>query len=263
MNGKLRITNSTRTFKIKIIICHITVSYVEKCQFENDFCPDFVQFVSKSIATSERLCFIGEMEILKTFATVSMLIMVSISALAFNKRTVFNAATAAGIPHHQVEKLVGYLEKYQDQIPNQSYVSFVDFRKSSAKKRFILIQTETGQTQQFLVAHGKNSGELYAQEFSNTENSKKSSLGLYLVGRSYRGSNGLSLLLDGLEPSNSNAKKREIVIHYADYVSEKYLNENGRIGRSWGCFALNEKDFKTFIHDQIKDGSLLLAFTND
>ena len=87
-----------------------------------------------------------------------------------------------------------------------------------------------------------------------------SSLGLYLVENSYVGEHGTSLKLNGLSASNSNAKQRAIVIHSADYVSDRWIAEQGHLGRSWGCFALNEIDFKKNIFEKIKNGSLLIAF---
>lgn len=177
-----------------------------------------------------------------------------------NRELIEKAASAVQIPDLQLNKVLGYLEKYKAQLQNINYISFVDFRKPSSEKRFHIINTSTGELSSYLVAHGKNSGDLFAENFSNVPNSKMSSLGIYVVGTSYQGSNGLSLFLDGLDPSNSNARDREIVIHPADYVSEKIIQASGRIGRSWGCFAFNPLDYKKFIFNKIRNGSLLLAF---
>lgn len=48
-----------------------------------------------------------------------------------------------------------------------------------------------------------------------------SSLGIYRCAETYEGKHGYSMRLDGLEPTNSLARERAIVIHSADYVSEK------------------------------------------
>ena len=156
--------------------------------------------------------------------------------------------------------MLTYLLSHESQIENKNYVTFVDFRKPSSDERLILINTSTGQAEKYLVAHGRNSGENYAENFSNIENSKMSSLGIYKVETPYVGEHGTSLALSGLSTSNSNAKMRAIVIHSADYVSDQWIAQEGQLGRSWGCFALNKNDFLKNIFDKIKNGSLLIAF---
>ena len=65
-----------------------------------------------------------------------------------------------------------------------------------------------------LVAHGRNSGENMAVNFSNQNESFATSLGLYRTQQSYVGQNGYSLRMEGLEPGfNDNAFDRAIVIH--------------------------------------------------
>jgi hypothetical protein len=90
-----------------------------------------------------------------------------------------------------------------------------------------------------LVAHGKNSGDLYAEQFSNKNESFQSSLGFYITNETYIGEHGLSLKLDGLERNkNDNARNRAIVIHGADYVSNDFIKKHNRLGRSFGCPSL-------------------------
>ena len=90
-----------------------------------------------------------------------------------------------------------------------------------------------------LVAHGRNSGENMAVNFSNQNESFATSLGLYRTQQSYVGQNGYSLRMEGLEPGfNDNAFDRAIVIHGAPYVSPVLARANGRIGRSLGCPAV-------------------------
>lgn len=67
----------------------------------------------------------------------------------------------------------------------------------------------------------------------------KSSLGVYRTAETYQGKHGYSLRLDGLSPGqNSNARKRAIVVHGADYASPRHLRKYDKLGRSWGCPAL-------------------------
>jgi hypothetical protein len=112
------------------------------------------------------------------------------------------------------------------------------------------------------VAHGQKSGEEEAEVFSNRENSHQSSLGFYLTDNTYIGKHGLSLRLDGLTRGlNDNARKRNIVVHSADYVSEEYIKKNKRLGRSWGCPALPVEGYEEVI-ELIKDKSLLFVYSS-
>ena len=78
-----------------------------------------------------------------------------------------------------------------------------------------------------------------ASQFSNTEESHQSSLGFYVTDDTYFGKHGLSLRLKGLDKGlNTNALARAIVVHGADYVSQRFVDQNGYLGRSHGCPAL-------------------------
>jgi hypothetical protein len=111
-----------------------------------------------------------------------------------------------------------------------------------------------------LVAHGKGSGDNYARRFSNEHQTRASSLGLFLTKGTYEGKHGYSLKLRGLEPGvNDKAEARAIVMHAASYVSEAFAAKHGRLGRSWGCPALDERVAKRLI-DAIKGESLLFAY---
>lgn len=119
-------------------------------------------------------------------------------------------------------------------------LTVIDFSKSSNKKRLWIIDMAT-QTVLYntYVAHGRKSGNEFATSFSNKSNSNKSSLGFYATGELYTGKHGKSLRLDGLEKGvNNNARSRAIVMHAADYVSESFITNNKRLGRSLGCPAL-------------------------
>lgn len=114
-----------------------------------------------------------------------------------------------------------------------------------------------------LVAHGRNSGENMATLFSNRNESHATSLGLFRTQESYRGQNGYSLRMEGLEPGfNDNAYDRAIVIHGAPYVSPVLARANGRIGRSLGCPAVRPAIAHRLI-DSMKDGQLLFSYYPD
>lgn len=114
------------------------------------------------------------------------------------------------------------------------------------------------------VAHGKNSGQgADAKQFSNTKDSKKSSLGTYITQDTYIGHKGYSLNLQGLDKGfNNNAHDRRIVVHGAWYVDQQFINKQGRAGSSWGCPAIPEPMTKPIINT-IKNGSVVFAYYPD
>ena len=141
------------------------------------------------------------------------------------------------------------------EIRNDRYLSVIDYRVPSRVPRYFLIDTSDMSAEAFLVAHGKGSDPDHdgmADQFSNIEGSKMTSLGAYVTGRTYFGMHGLSLKLKGLSPQNDRAEERLIVIHGADYVSA----DRRVLGRSWGCPAL-EREVAERIIPLIKDGSFL------
>ena len=157
--------------------------------------------------------------------------------------------------------LKGYLKlQNEGQIGADSFLTVIDMSVSANRNRFFLIDVKNKKIlHKSIVAHGRNSGGEYAKYFSNKVGSFKSSIGFYRTAETYNGKHGLSLRLDGLEYSNSNARKRAIVIHAADYVSAVFIKKNGRLGRSLGCPSLPQKDYDQIVH-KIKNGSLLFIY---
>jgi L,D-transpeptidase catalytic domain len=147
-------------------------------------------------------------------------------------------------------------------VTNHKIISIVDFSLPSNKKRLFVIDLNNCKVLfNTYVAHGMNSGKEYASEFSNQPESNKSSLGFYETAQTYVGKNGYSLHLLGLEKGiNDKADSRSIVMHGADYVSESLIEEQGYIGRSWGCPAVPEKLHKPIIN-KIKNGSCLFIYS--
>ncbi len=166
----------------------------------------------------------------------------------------FNALRFALIGYFNIKKSLG----------NDEFISIIDFNFSSTQKRFFLIDVINKKIiYNLLVAHGKLSGELYAEYFSNDLDSNKSSLGFYLTGETYLGAHDYSLRLDGLDEGfNSNAFIRDIVIHGASYVSEDFILTYGRLGRSLGCPAL-PIDIASEVIEIIKNGHLLFIYKED
>jgi len=125
-------------------------------------------------------------------------------------------------------------------IVKQSLLSICDFSQSSNQPRLYVIDIDRQLVlYHTLVAHGKKSGEEFANQFGNRENSHRSSLGFYITGATYTGQHGNSLCLIGQEKGfNDQAFKRGIVLHGASYVSDSFIRCNGRLGRSHGCPAI-------------------------
>jgi hypothetical protein len=159
----------------------------------------------------------------------------------------------------------GYLKLKEDgNMPEGKPLTVIDFSLPSTEKRMWIIDLQDGVILHHgYVSHGRNSGDLMAQKFSNKNSSYMSSLGFYLTAETYQGKHGYSLRLDGLEPGfNDNARERAIVIHGADYAREDFIKQTGRLGRSLGCPALPH-EITVEIIDMIKDRSVLFIYGKD
>lgn len=143
-------------------------------------------------------------------------------------------------------------------------LTLIDFTRPSIDQRMVIIDMKNSKVLlKSLVAHGRNSGDMFATRFSNKEGSYMSSLGFYLTGGTYKGSNGYSLKLYGLEKGvNDKAFERAIVLHGADYCDPCVVANGNRLGRSLGCPAVPRKLAKQVI-DTIKDGSVLFIYAED
>ena len=194
-----------------------------------------------------------------TISTHSPAVGVTKKDLAYTNSTLelYNACGLTGEMEYKIfEKAMAGYEKYNHA---KSVIAICDFTKPSSRKRFYVIDVEHKKLMfTSLVAHGKNSGDLMATRFSNTPESLMSSLGFYNVGSQFQEpKHGLSLVLNGLESGkNDNARMRGIIIHGADYVSEKFVKQYGYAGKSFGCPAL-PNDVVQQVVPVLKDGGLL------
>jgi hypothetical protein len=152
-----------------------------------------------------------------------------------------------------------------DSIPSAGTLIVVDFTKPSRVRRLGVLDLATGAwIRHARVAHGRNSGLVYARDLSDEPGSLKSSGGLFAVGESFDGIHGVSLRLRGMEPGrNGNAEDRGIIVHAADYAGLSYVfanwRERFRLGRSEGCFAVTPTDYGRLLHD-LRRPAYLYAF---
>ncbi|WP_187177613.1 murein L,D-transpeptidase catalytic domain family protein [Algoriphagus sp. AK58] len=158
--------------------------------------------------------------------------------------------------------LEGY-EKLENELKNP-LLTVIDFSLPSTEKRLWVIDVEKQEILlNTVVSHGRNSGMLMAEKFSNRPESYQSSLGFYKTAETYHGKHGFSLRLDGLEKGfNDQARNRAIVIHGADYAREEVAKMSGRLGRSLGCPAV-PTEVSDKVINLIKDGSLIFVYAQD
>ena len=143
--------------------------------------------------------------------------------------------------------------KKHKSLSKHSTVSVIDYSLPIEKKRFFVFdQIKNEIIYQSHVGHAGASGTQVPFDFSNVEGTKKTSLGIYKVGVTYKGSWGVSKNVHGLSESNSKAYKRRIVIHSmkGDKPQDLY---------SWGCFTFFEKDYSNAL-SFLEEGSMLLVF---
>jgi len=129
-------------------------------------------------------------------------------------------------------------------------LAIADMTRPSTARRLHLIDLANKElVLSTYVAHGQGSGELFCSSFSNRHGSHATSKGLYRVGAEIVSpKHGAALLLHGLERGvNCQAEPREVIMHGAEYVSEAFIAEHGRLGRSWGCPAVSRADMPRMI----------------
>ena len=159
------------------------------------------------------------------------------------------------------EAIKGFYLLKEKGVVKKDILTLIDFSLSSNTKRLWVIDLVSKKILfNSLVAHGRNTGEEFATSFSNKASSFKSSLGFYLTGEIYQGKHGNSLKLDGLEKGiNDKARERGVVMHAANYVSNLFIKNNNRLGRSQGCPAI-PVEFSNQIINVIKNKSCLFIY---
>jgi hypothetical protein len=153
------------------------------------------------------------------------------------------------------------LEQHHDSISYRDFIGVADFSLPSRAPRFHLVNLADGSVRSHLVAHGRGSDPAHTgwlERFSNEPRSNATSAGAYRTGSPYLGAHGRSMRLEGLDPTNSNALARAIVVHGAWYVNEKMIGHSGMLGRSQGCFAVPDSSLPEII-GRLGPGRLIYA----
>lgn len=170
-------------------------------------------------------------------------------------------AREAGAQEKIVETARRLLAQNAGRIAHGDRAGLVDFSLPSWRPRFFLVDAASGEVSSYLVAHGRGSDPAHSgwlKKFSNEAGSNATSFGAYRTEAAYQGKYGPSMRLAGLDPENSNALARAIVIHSAWYVGPDMIAKYGKIGRSEGCFAFSEKDRQN-VMAKLGEGRLLYA----
>ena len=126
-------------------------------------------------------------------------------------------------------------------------LTVIDYSKSANKPRLWVIDMKTNSINaQMMTTHGSGSGTgAMARSFSDRGGSNKTSLGTYIVGRTYEGKFGHAAYVKGLERGiNGHANSRTIRVHA--YPNLIYGN---KAATTEGCFG-------------ISDGSVVTGFKN-
>lgn len=153
------------------------------------------------------------------------------------------------------------LEQHHDSISYRDFIGVADFSLPSRTPRFHLVDLADGSVRTHLVAHGRGSDPAHTgwlDRFSNEPRSNATSAGAYRTGSPYLGAHGRSMRLEGLDPTNSNALSRAIVVHGAWYVNEQMISRSGMLGRSQGCFAVADSSLPE-IMARLAPGRLIYA----
>ncbi|MDY7096676.1 MAG: murein L,D-transpeptidase catalytic domain family protein [Pseudomonadota bacterium] len=153
------------------------------------------------------------------------------------------------------------LARAGDAIWKRDIVGIADYGVHSANRRFHFVNLNRQEVESFHVSHGSGSDrdhDGWLDSYSNVEGSNATSRGAYVTWEWYQGRYGTSVRLGGLDETNNNALRRYIVMHRAKYAEPEHLARWGRMGRSNGCFALGEQDFRKALLT-LSGGRLLFA----
>ena len=152
-----------------------------------------------------------------------------------------------------LEELSDIKKEYSTHNFNKTYSILIDYNKPIFKKRLWVIDNRNKEVVlNSFVSQAKNTGLIFASDFSNIPKSKKSSFGVFKTLDSYESNYGkgeykLGMRLKGLQKGiNDKVLERNIVFHSSFGLWSE------------GCFMTSPKTNKKII-DLTKNGSLLFV----
>ena len=207
-------------------------------------------------------CDVRGMQCVRRLAAAMALVVVGSGTTAVEA-----AGTKASLPRADLLRraLAAYARVERTGLVHRKLLTVIDYALPSWERRLWVLDPRRMRVLfHELVAHGRGSttddNPDWAVVFGNEEASLRTSLGTFVTGKTYTGKHGHSLELVGLDPGvNDKALERRIVMHPADYMSADFRSmREGRVGRSWGCPALDPAVAEPLI-DSISGGSLVYA----
>ncbi len=173
------------------------------------------------------------------------------------------------IPAPLLDEALASLNAHQGQVTFTDAIGVVDLSADSFQKRFYVLDLKTGAVSAYRVSNGKGSDPDHnglidpapgkRNGVSNAKNTQATSSGAFLMAENRTHNGWAARGLDGLDPSNSNARARQILVHGASYVTDAWIKEHGGVvGRSCGCFALPPQDLAA-VFAMLPRGALIYA----
>ncbi len=153
------------------------------------------------------------------------------------------------------QQMVKMSELAEKELYNTNVGVIIDYSIHSGNHRGFLVDLPSKNIlKSFLVAHGSGMGEQKGRPlgFSNVEGSNASSIGMAVIdGRDYSnwGIN-VKYWLKGLDKSNSNLKKRVVVLHSWEGIPDENIYPNTII-QSQGCPTVSNRTMR-YLDDFIK-----------
>jgi hypothetical protein len=129
-------------------------------------------------------------------------------------------------------------------IHNLNYLTVADYNQPDTAKRLykISLNGDSPAVKQYQVAQSVGSADFadhYATKYSDAQCSKAISPGCYLTGEHWPKSEwGNSIIFDGQDPENKQARCRCILAHTYNPSKDKMPYDPTRPPPTWGCFGL-------------------------